>query len=154
MLHAAYPKVYTRTSVPPYTTIKEVQKRVVEMGTDSGLTETQASTIATLLIKGKERDTPTRWAQTVADLFSDIMFVCPTYEFANKLETYNVTRYLYLFSQRAKNVEWGEWMSVTHHDEVGFIMGYPLRYPHLYSQEDVDISSKMITTWSTFAKTG
>ena len=154
MLHAAYPTVYTRNSVPQYRTIKEVQKRVVEMGIDSGLNENQASSIATLLIRGKERDTPIKWAQTVADLFSDIMFVCPTYEFANKLETYNITQYLYLFSQRAKNVEWGEWMTVTHHDEVSFIMGYPLRYPHFYSHEDIDISLKMIKTWTHFAKTG
>ena len=132
MLHAAYPKVYTRYSVPQYHTIKQVQKRVIEMGMDSGLNENQATSIATLLIRGQPTDTPTKWAQTVADLFSDIMFVCPTYEFAHKLETYNITTYMYLFGHRAQNAEWGEWMTVTHHDEISFIMGYPLRYPHLF----------------------
>lgn len=124
------------------------------MGVDSGLNEAQASSIATLLIRGQPRDTPTKWAQTVADLFSDMMFVCPLQEFAVKLNSYNVRTFMYLFGQRAANVEWGEWMTVTHHDEVAFIMGYPLRYPQLYSEDDVAISRLMIRTWTHFAKTG
>ncbi|KAJ6215453.1 hypothetical protein RDWZM_009953 [Blomia tropicalis] len=154
MLHAAYPKIYTRHTVPPYRTLKEVQKRVIEMGVDSGLNENQASTIATLLIRGKEVDTPLNWATVISNLFSDIMFICPTYEFANKLHQYNLTTYMYRFGQRASNSQWGEWMNVTHHDEIGFIMGYPLRYPRLSNYNDRLISEKMIKTWSHFAKTG
>lgn len=154
MIHAAYPKLYTRTTVPQYTKLKQIHQKVIDMAIDAGLKEGQASSIANIFIRGKEVDTPVRWAQMVSDLFSDVMFVCPTYEFANKLTSLNVTTYLYLFAQQAKNSAWGEWMKVTHHDEVSFIMGYPLRYQHDYSRDDIDISYQMIKTWAGFAKTG
>lgn len=154
MLHLSYPDVYTKHSVPPHSHIKEVQKVVINMGVESGLKESAASAMANILIKGNEIDTPIHWAQTVADLLSDVMFVCPTYQFIDKLLTLNTTAYLYLFAQRAANSEWGQWMQVTHHDEVNFVMGYPLRYPQIYSKNDVEISRLMIRTWTHFAQHG
>lgn len=154
IIHAAYPKLFTRQSVPQFTKLLEVQQKVMQMGIDSGLNPGQANSIASLLINGKETDTPIKWAQTIANLFGDVMFVCPIYDFANKLEQANTSTYLYLFDQRAKNVVWGDWMQVTHHDEVNFVMGVPLRYRQEYSADDIQISELMMRTWAHFAKTG
>ncbi|KAH9511515.1 hypothetical protein DERF_009969 [Dermatophagoides farinae] len=159
MLHLSYPKIYTRHDVPKHRHLQQVRQSVVTMGVDSGLKESTSTAMANLLIRGDDHDqeennNPIVWARKVADLFSDVMFVCPTYQFIDKLLSLNTTTYLYLFAQRSKNSKWGEWMQVTHHDEINFIMGHPLRYPLFYNDDDRNVSSVMIKTWTHFARTG
>ncbi|KPM11186.1 acetylcholinesterase-like protein 7 [Sarcoptes scabiei] len=157
MLHLSYPQFYLRDKVPQLTKLEDVRKKMIEMGKDSGLSEMAASTIANLFIKGKKTDSPKRWAQKVSDVFSDVMFVCPTYQFIDKLQSFHDGPnqiYLYLFGQRAKNSYWGDWMDVTHQDEMNFVMGYPLRYSHQYSDDDIKISKILMKTWAYFASTG
>jgi len=45
-------------------------------------------------------------------------------------------------------------MGVLHFDEVPFVFGAPLRYSELYTPEEVELSKRIIQTWTTFAKQG
>jgi acetylcholinesterase/cholinesterase len=61
---------------------------------------------------------------------------------------------MYIFTQRAHNSVWGKWMGVTHHDELNFVFGVPLRYPNMFDGNDINLSKRIIKTWAHFAKTG
>lgn len=45
-------------------------------------------------------------------------------------------------------------MGVPHGDEYLFVFGYPLRYPFKFSGDDIEMSKRMMASWSHFARTG
>ncbi len=154
ILHLSYPENYTRDTVPVMKTLEEAKNAITLMAVDGGFPETQAKSMASVLLKGNETDSPENWARKIGSVFGDIMFICPTVRFADKFSNLNKTVYMYIFTQRAHNSVWGKWMGVTHHDELNFVFGVPLRYPNMFDGNDINLSKRIIKTWAHFAKTG
>ncbi|CAG2165402.1 unnamed protein product [Oppiella nova] len=148
ILHLSYPKNYTRTTVPTINTLEEARDTIIRMAVDGGFPETQAKSMASVLLNGNETDTPENWARKIGAVFGDIMFICPTARFADKFSALNSTVYM------PQSSVWGKWMGVTHHDELNFVFGVPLRYPNMFDGEDINFSKRLMKTWTHFARTG
>lgn len=88
------------------------------------------------------------------DVFGDLAFTCPAVYFSEKFAEKNKTVYYYYYTHRSPSFKRSDWMGATHYDEVPFVFGYPLRYPHKYSGIDIDFSKRIMNIWATFAKTG
>ena len=108
ILHLAYPQIYTRTTVPTINTLDEARDALVRMTVDGGFPETQARSMASLLLNGNATDTPEHWARKMGSVFGDIMFVCPSARFAEKMSSLNKTVYMYIFTHRSQSSVWGE----------------------------------------------
>ena len=87
-------------------------------------------------------------------VFGDAAIGCPVNIFAEQLVKKDVSVFLYEFKQRAQNMVWGAWMGVPLGTEIPYVFGHPLRYPRVYSKDDLAISKRMIATWTQFAKNG
>jgi len=57
--------------------------------------------------------------------------------------------------QRYSVNPWPRWMGVMHGDEIMFVFGEALKNDtsHIYSLEDQQLSRKIMTYWTNFAKT-
>lgn len=154
ILHLSYPKNYTRKSVPTITTIEEARNAMTRMAVDGGFPATQAKSMAAILLNGNATDTSENWARKIGSVFGDIMFVCPSARFADKFAHLNRTVYMYILSHRSQSTVWGSWMGVTHHDELNYVFGVPLRYPNMFDGEDINFSKRLMKTWTHFARTG
>lgn len=87
-------------------------------------------------------------------VMSDMSFVCPVNELADLLTSIDKTVYMYQFNYRSPVSPWASWFGSTLHDEIPLIFGLPVRYPLKYSGQDIDLSKRMMKTWSHFARTG
>ena len=154
ILHLAYPKNYTRTSVPTIKSLDEARDAITRMAVDGGFPETQARSMASILLNGNATDTPENWARKIGSVFGDIMFICPSIRFSDRFFQLNKTVYMYIFTHRSQSSVWGKWMGVTHHDELNYVFGVPLRYPNMFDGEDINLSKRIMKTWTHFAKTG
>ena len=154
ILHLAYPKNYTRNSVPIINTLVEARDAITRMSVDGGFPEVQARSMASILLNGNATETPETWARKIGSVFGDIMFVCPSARMADRFYSLNKTTYMYIFTHRSQSSVWGKWMGVTHHDEIYYVMGFPLRYPNMYDGEDINLSKRIMKTWTHFARTG
>ncbi|XP_036139754.1 acetylcholinesterase isoform X3 [Monomorium pharaonis] len=64
-----------------------------------------------------------------------------------------IEREAIIFQRTSTNV-WGEWMGVMHGDEVEYVFGHPLNKSLEYTDEERDLSLRMIHYFSRFAYTG
>lgn len=94
------------------------------------------------------------FGRNIAHLISDIIFLCPSRTMARTLSENKRNVHFYLYGHRSSNSQYHPWIGVTHHDEVEFIFGRPLRMADTYSGDDIDMSQRMIKIWSHFAHTG
>lgn len=62
------------------------------------------------------------------------------------------TVYLYLFNQSATHFP--PWIGPAHWIEMDYVFGIPLQEPHRFSEEQRQLSVRMIQAWTHFAKTG
>jgi len=60
----------------------------------------------------------------------------------------------YIVLQRTSTNVWGEWMGVMHGDEVEYVFGHPLNKSLEYTDNERDLSLRMIHYFSRFAYTG
>ncbi len=64
---------------------------------------------------------------------------------------------MYAFEHRTKRTfdlyKWPEWMGVMHGYEIEYVFGIPVNNGN-YSVEERYLSSKIMTYWTNFAKTG
>ncbi|OAF70712.1 hypothetical protein A3Q56_01551, partial [Intoshia linei] len=94
-------------------------------------------------------------------LLGDFAFICPTINFARKLESkYKSTKnvqnviLLYVLKYRARNEPWPSWLGVIHGSDIQWIFGNPLDTRSNYTKQEKELAIKMITIWSDFAKNG
>lgn len=90
----------------------------------------------------------------VGNLIGDVLFLCPSRSLAQTLAEQGRNVYFYLFEHRSSRNRFHEWFGVTHHDEVEFVFGRPLRMADVFSGKDIEMSQRLIKTWSHFAYTG
>lgn len=99
-------------------------------------------------------DNQTAMSLSLDRAVSDCYFVCPVNELARTYATHNMPVYYYWFSQRWTANPWPEWMGVLHADEMWYTFGHALNQSHSFTEEEKQLSRRMMTYWTNFAKTG
>lgn len=99
-------------------------------------------------------DKRAEFGRTIGSLITDIIFLCPSRSLAKTLAESGRNVYFYLYGHRASTSQYHDWIGVTHHDEVEFVFGRPLRMADVYSGHDIEMSQRLIKTWTHFARTG
>ncbi|KAG8182895.1 hypothetical protein JTE90_004260 [Oedothorax gibbosus] len=92
--------------------------------------------------------------QQVLTASGDYARLCPCTYLADSVAANGNRVYYYQFTHRPTPTPWAPWMGVVHFDETPFVFGYPLRYPENYSEDERDLSRRMIAIWTGFAKNG
>lgn len=94
------------------------------------------------------------FGRAIGSLITDIIFLCPARSLARTLSEAGRNVYFYLYTHRSSLSQYHQWIGVTHHDEVEYVFGRPLRMADVYSGKDIEMSQRMIKMWSHFAYTG
>ncbi|XP_074599285.1 acetylcholinesterase-like isoform X2 [Brevipalpus obovatus] len=113
-----------------------------------------ASLVFSQFLPIDESTPPAKTRQMLSDFIGDSTFTCPLTFFAQLFQKNENRAYFYIFDHHPSNSPWPEWMGILHFDEVQFIFGVPLRYPHLYTPQEVEFSKRLMRTWVSFAKNG
>ncbi|XP_012054670.1 PREDICTED: acetylcholinesterase-like [Atta cephalotes] len=92
--------------------------------------------------------------RAIADIVGDYFFICPSTHFAQLFADRGMKVYYYFFTQRTSTNVWGKWMGVMHGDEVEYVFGHPLNKSLEYTDNERDLSLRMIHYFSRFAYTG
>lgn len=87
-------------------------------------------------------------------MVGDYHFTCNVNEFAYQYAVAGNNVYYYYYTHRSSQNKWPEWMGVLHGDEIAYIFGKPLNNSVPYTQEEQELSRRMMTYWANFAKTG
>lgn len=111
----------------------------------------------------------------LANMIGDSTFTCPATLFANMISPTSNSMstsgskllskqmmsslslskvYFYVFDHSSTISPWDKWMGVLHFDEVPFVFGHPVRYPHVYTKAEISFSKLIMSYWVNFAKTG
>lgn len=90
----------------------------------------------------------------VADVVGDYFFICPSIHFAQLFADRGMKVYYYFFTQRTSTNLWGEWMGVMHGDEIEYVFGHPLNMSLKYTDNERELSLRMIQVFSQFAYDG
>jgi carboxylesterase type B len=69
--------------------------------------------------------------------------VCPLLKFANTMVESNRSVYIYELMEFS-----------SHHDEIVFAMGYPLKHKNLYDNDELKFSRRVMKNWAQFATNG
>ncbi|KAK3699984.1 hypothetical protein RRG08_012189, partial [Elysia crispata] len=85
---------------------------------------------------------------------SDYFFVCKVNRLANAYAHQGVNVWYYWFDHRWSSNPWPEWMGVLHADEIWFTFGHPFNSSHVFTEQEKDLSRRMMTYWTNFAKSG
>ncbi|KAI1292516.1 Acetylcholinesterase [Halotydeus destructor] len=106
---------------------------------------------------GGEDTNSTKMAAKIEQMMSQLSFICPNVAMIDSfVRLPNRTAYYYQFNPKPSNtkhvIKWSK--GALHHDEVQFVLGYPLKNPAAYTQEEIKLSELIMTDWTTFAKTG
>jgi len=84
----------------------------------------------------------------------DCHFTCHVNHFGHRYATAGENVYMYYFTERYKSNPWPEWMGVLHGDEILFTFGETLKAGMNFTNDEKDLSKKMMRYWTNFAKTG
>ncbi|CAG2163237.1 unnamed protein product [Oppiella nova] len=94
--------------------------------------------------------------QSLVDIIGDSLFICPSVYLAESLSQINGSKVFYYQFTHIKHFgnHWGQWMGSPHFDEIQYVFGLPLRYPHRYSEPEMQLSMNLMKSWSSFARNG
>ncbi|CAN7988008.1 unnamed protein product, partial [Ixodes hexagonus] len=87
------------------------------------------------------------------DAIGDILFNCPTKYFADAFAKKNGRAFYYVLAHKPSFSVWNS-PAATHTDDVSLLFGVPFMLAHLATDEERDLSRRLIDIWTTFAKTG
>lgn len=62
--------------------------------------------------------------------------------------------YTYDFTHRSSLSLWPKWMGVTHNSEIAYVFGIPQNPSLGFTEEEVNLSRRMMKHWANFARTG
>lgn len=95
------------------------------------------------------------YANQLSNAFGDVMISCPTSTFAERFSKIpDTTVYMYMFDHKTANSKFGDWFGSPNYEEVQYIFGLPLRDPTKYTASEIELSKRLMQTWSHFADTG
>ena len=120
------------------------------------MTPFQVKFVAEKLLKSVRNESNSEvLVEKLIEVLGDLSFICPLNQVARELSSLAKDVYFYLYTHVSRSTTpWSPWFGSTLHDEVAFIFGHPLRFPHKYSGVDIDLSKRLISVWTEFAKTG
>ncbi|XP_076435611.1 acetylcholinesterase-like [Babylonia areolata] len=90
----------------------------------------------------------------IAHAVGDYHFVCEVNELCDRYAQNGQRVFSYWFDHRSSINPWPKWMGTLHGDEIHFVFGMPLNPDLGYTEEERQLSRKMMRFWSNFAKTG
>lgn len=99
-------------------------------------------------------DDPVKNRIALDKMVGDYQFTCNVNEFAHKYASTGNNVYMYYFKHRSLNNPWPKWTGVMHGDEISYVFGDPLNPRKTYEPEEIELSKRMMTYWTNFAKTG
>ena len=85
------------------------------------------------------------------NVYGDMFINCPVKEFTDYYADTNNTVYTFFFEHRSEGYQWSEWMGAIHGIEIDYVFGNPL---YNFTKEEMELSDKVMTFWTNFAKTG
>ncbi|XP_070559974.1 acetylcholinesterase-like [Ptychodera flava] len=88
------------------------------------------------------------------DIWGDYDLKCPAVEFADDYALTGQDVYMYIFRHRSAANPWPKWAGTLHGDEVEFIFGLPTYKEESVTEEDREMSRKIMRLWANFARTG
>ncbi|CEF63281.1 Acetylcholinesterase [Strongyloides ratti] len=98
---------------------------------------------------------PQSWVDSLDKMLGDFQFTCNVNEFALAHAIHGGQTYYYMFSHRASEQTWPEWMGVLHGYEINFIFGEPYNTDkYSYTKEEQELASRFMRYWANFARTG
>ena len=102
-------------------------------------------------------DDPVENRDAVNKYVGDYQFTCPVVDWAHRYaetggDLSNV--YMYHFIQQSSISPWPKWTGSMQGDEIPFVFGKPLNLTHGYTQQEVNLSKRMMSFWGNFANTG
>lgn len=90
----------------------------------------------------------------IAQAVGDLHFVCPVNDLADHYAQNGQRVYNYWFEHRYSLNPWPAWMGTLHGDEIFFVFGKPLDPALGFTDEEKQLSRKIMRYWTNFAKTG
>ena len=84
----------------------------------------------------------------------DAMFVCGVNALAWAYAVRGNHVFYYYFTQRYAHNPWPEFMGVLHGDEILFVFGEPFKTHTVFTDDEKQLSRKMMSFWSNFARSG
>lgn len=157
MLYLGNKKVFSRDQVNKQFTSFDAVKDIMskDIGHLLNMPNFQVNFIVNRLFSSIQNSTDPRvWLDRLIEILGDVSFVCPSNILIDELSSLGKPVYVYQLTQEPTGSPWAEWFGSTLHDEIPFVFGHPLRYPLRYSGKDIDLSKRIMQTWSHFAKTG
>ncbi|KAH6922837.1 hypothetical protein HPB50_019839 [Hyalomma asiaticum] len=121
---------------------------------DPSLRTTPISEIMNMYTGGKIPSTSAEMLKALDSIVGDYHFTCPVTQWADVLARAGIPVYGYVFAHRSSWNPWPEWMGVIHGEELAFVFGVPLNDTYSYSEEDKNLSRRLMRYWANFAKTG
>ncbi|KAL3308794.1 hypothetical protein Ciccas_012669 [Cichlidogyrus casuarinus] len=110
-------------------------------------------------------DTSSEWQRNtffmIEQIGSDIDFICPSIEFADKMTSFlpSVPVYMYKFEQQTKNISLPTWVGAMHGYEIEYLFGMPFhdrfqRDFYSFTQAERQMSIKAMQFIGNFARKG
>ncbi|CAN7939261.1 unnamed protein product, partial [Ixodes hexagonus] len=87
-------------------------------------------------------------------IVGDYHFTCPMVDWANQSARIGIPVFQYYFKHRSTRNPWPQWTGVLHGDEIAFEFGQPLDPWLCHSEDEKELSRRMMRYWANFAKTG
>ena len=87
-------------------------------------------------------------------MIGDYHFTCNVNEFAYYYAANDNNVFMYYFTHRSSQNLWPKWMGTLHGDEISFVFGQPLNPNYAYTEDEVELSRRMMNYWANFARTG
>lgn len=99
-------------------------------------------------------DDPIKNRDAIDKIVGDYHFTCGVNELAFRYAQTGSDVFMYYYTHRASVSPWPRWMGTIHADEIALIFGEPLWPEKGYRPDEIELSRRMMTYWSNFAKTG
>ncbi|KAK2178847.1 hypothetical protein NP493_527g05011 [Ridgeia piscesae] len=87
-------------------------------------------------------------------LLGDVAFICPVVDFADAFADAGLPVYVYRFTHRTSQNAWPAWMGAMHGYEIDHVFGCPLNVSLNYTRAEAELSRRLMTYWTNFAKFG
>ena len=89
-------------------------------------------------------------------MVGDHSFTCNVNQFADFYANDNNSNvYMYNFRHRSNANKWPKWAGTLHGDEILFLFGHPINPSESgFTEEEEDLTRRMMTYWGNFVKTG
>ncbi|XP_014679984.1 PREDICTED: acetylcholinesterase-like, partial [Priapulus caudatus] len=84
----------------------------------------------------------------------DYYFTCNVNRFASAYAGDGQGVYMYYFTHRSSQNQWPKWMGVMHGDEINYVFGEPMNADLPYTADERELSRRIMSYWTNFAKTG